>query len=183
MVVIVEKWKAVSGYEGAYEVSDSGRVKSLSGGHRQARVLSPGLPKAGYRAVMLHKDGKRVRRAVHVLVGLAFLPLKPTSRHEIRHLDGNRDNNRADNLKWGTGGDNAKDREVHGRTARGVRHGMYGVALAGQANGYAKLTDNQVREIRRLAGSMSQRAIARKFGVHQGSVWKIIHRKSWAHVE
>ena len=183
MVMIIEQWRPVPAYEGIYEVSASGRVRSLSGGHRRAKVLSPGLPKAGYRAVMLHKDGKRLRRAIHILVAGAFLPPKPTPQHEIRHLDGNRDNNIADNLKWGTGRDNAKDRSVHGRTARGASHGMYGIALAGEDNGYAKLTDNQVREIRQLAGSKSQRAIAKEFGVHQGSVWRIIHRKSWAHVQ
>lgn len=63
--------------------------------------------------------------------------------------------------------------------ARGQRHGMYGISLAGELNGFAKLTEKEVAQIRDLAGLMTQRAIAARFGVTQGVIWRIIHNRSW----
>jgi hypothetical protein len=101
----------------------------------------------------------------------------------VRHLDGDHLNSHVSNLAWGTGKDNADDRERHGRTARGERHGLFGRGVVGSRNGASKLTDDEVRSIRALAGSQTQRSIAEQFGVHQGVVWRIIKGKAWAHVE
>lgn len=69
------------------------------------------------------------------------------------------------------------------RRQRGERHWCYGKGLPGQANGNASLSDEAVREIRALAGTMSQRKIAEQYGVHQAVIWRVINRKGWAHVE
>lgn len=76
----------------------------------------------GYMRVRLTIGGKRVARLVHKLMADKYLPPRPSPAHEIRHLDGDRTNNRADNLQWGTRKDNADDRERHGRTSRGPKH-------------------------------------------------------------
>lgn len=68
--------------------------------------------------------------------------------------------------------------------ARGPSHGMYGKAhLKGEANKAAKLSEDDVRTIRTLAGELSQRAIARRFGVSQGVVWRVIQGETWSHVQ
>jgi len=180
----VETWLPVIGFEGLYDVSTLGRVRSLPGGHRHSKILAPRLPKTpgAYIAVSLHRGGERTRRTVHVLVAAAFLPPRPSPAHEVRHLDGNRANNRATNLCWGTRKDNSDDRARHGTTAAGERHGMYGRGVRGGDNGQARLAVAQVRLIRELASTVSQRSLAARFGVTQGVIWRIVHRKAWAHV-
>ena len=164
-----EVWLPIAGFEGLYEVSDLGRVRSLKGRHGQGKVLAPKLPdyKHQYKAVSLHKNGKRSRRHVHRLVADAFIGPRPHPDSQMRHLNGDRGDNRATNLKWGTALENASDRTKHGRSLAGVRHTQ------------AKLTNADVRRIRALAYTMSQRKLAAKFGVSQKTVWRIIHRGNW----
>ena len=107
-----------------YEVMRDGAVFSNSTnwrgyGRRQMNVT----PNAdGYPSVRIMIDGKRKRIAIHVLVALQYLPIRPSPSHEVRHLDGNKLNSASENLTWGTKKDNADDRERHGRTSRGPKH-------------------------------------------------------------
>lgn len=109
-----------------YEVMRDGRIFSTNNwrgyGRRQ---LVPDLNDDGYPSVRLTIDGKRTRYAVHTLVAAHHLPPKPSDKHQIRHLDGNKMNSNADNLAWGTAKENADDRENHGRTSRGNRHSVF----------------------------------------------------------
>lgn len=107
-----------------YEVTRDGRVFSVASNWRGygRRELRQDLNDDGYPSVRLTIDGRRIRYAVHVLVANAHLPPRPSNRHEVRHLDGDKMNPHADNLAWGTQKDNAADRERHGRTSRGPRH-------------------------------------------------------------
>lgn len=108
-----------------YEVTSDGRVFSVDANWRGygRRQLIPDLNFHGYPSVRLTINGKRIRYAVHVLVAQEYLPEKPSEKHEIRHIDGNRLNSAAENLAWGTKKDNADDRTHHGRTSRGKLHG------------------------------------------------------------
>lgn len=101
----------------------SGAIYSASGwrGHQYRKLVS-NLNSHGYPSVRVMVNGSRKRFAVHRLVASAFLPPRPTPAHEIRHLDGDKLNCIAANLAWGTRADNAADREMHGRTSRGIRH-------------------------------------------------------------
>lgn len=76
----------------------------------------------GYPSVRIVINGKRTRISVHRLVASAYLPPRPSPKHEIRHFDGDKTNNHHDNLRWGTRKDNADDRQRHGRTSRGCSH-------------------------------------------------------------
>lgn len=112
-----ERWRDIPGYEGQYKVSDLGHVKSLSrrvkvqGGTRsvQGCILKIVQRPDGYCVVGVEKGMVRLHR----LVLLAFIGPCPKGQ-ECRHLDGNRQNNRLNNLKWGTRSENAQDRLRHG---------------------------------------------------------------------
>jgi hypothetical protein len=94
-----EKWKSIKGYEGLYMIGSKGGVVSLPRKHQpKGAVLKH--PKGGTK-VDLRKDGKRVTKGVHQLVGGAFVP-NPSHKRLIYHLDGNKRNNRAEYLVWVT---------------------------------------------------------------------------------
>lgn len=112
-----EKWVPVKNYEGLYEVSDQGRVRSLDriittshGVQREVpgRQLVPGISRAGYQVVALSKTGKPASRNVHRLVAEAFIP-NPANLPLVRHLDDIGSHNRVSNLAWGTYSENRKD--------------------------------------------------------------------------
>ena len=111
---MTEEWKAVEGYEGIYEVSNLGRVRSVDHLARhvsrtgteftvtyKGRIRKPYTDKDGRQRVMFKKDGKHVAMKVHRLVAEAFIP-NPDNLPYINHKDENPSNNRADNLEWCT---------------------------------------------------------------------------------
>lgn len=97
-----EVWKDVPGYEGLYQVSNLGRVKSLpkKGGWSQAKILRPRYDRNGYNRVGLYKNGKSNEAKVHRLVATVFLGKAPEGKTTINHKDGNHSNNCVDNLEW-----------------------------------------------------------------------------------
>lgn len=107
-----------------YEISRDGRVYSVATNWRGygRREMQRTPNDDGYPSVRILVNGKRKRLAVHVLVAMEYLPPRPSSRHELRHLDGDKLNSHVDNLAWGTALENAADRERHGRTSRGANH-------------------------------------------------------------
>lgn len=91
----MEKWKSVAGYEGLYEVSNMGRVKSL----KKDLILKPHANSRGYINQGLYKDGKYEFIGVHRLVAKAFIE-NPNDYNEVNHIDENPSNNNANNLEW-----------------------------------------------------------------------------------
>ena len=105
---MIEKFKPVQGYAGIYEISNMGRVKSLSriierkdGNTRvtEDRIILPFLTKCGYHQIVLYKDGVRKKHYMHRLVANAFIE-NPNKLPIINHKDENKLNNRVDNLEW-----------------------------------------------------------------------------------
>ena len=105
---MIEKFKPVKGYTGIYEISNLGRVKSLSrvierndGNTRvtEDRIILPFLTKCGYHQIVLCKDGVRKKHLIHRLVANAFIE-NPDKLPIINHKDENKLNNRVDNLEW-----------------------------------------------------------------------------------
>ena len=93
-----EEWKPIPGYDGKYEVSSYGRVKSYKY-NSDGRILSPGNNGSGYYFVYLCKDGKAKQRTIHRLVAEAFIP-NPSNFLEINHKDEDKGNNHVTNLEW-----------------------------------------------------------------------------------
>lgn len=121
-----ERWLAVPGYEGLYQVSDQGDIRSLdrtvfhaSWGSRliKGRILKPWLDPKGYLTVSLWKGGVEKRFGAHRVVLLAFVGPRPDGL-EIRHLDGNPLNNSFENLAYGTHAENTLDRIRHQTSCR-----------------------------------------------------------------
>lgn len=175
-----EEWRPIPGWHGFYEVSDHGRVRSLdreiehSCGKRQfwpGQLLRQGTTKKGYRMVTFYIHGRGSSRCTHALVLLAFVGPAP-DEHECAHRDGNPDNNHLRNLRWATAAENAEDRIRHGKSGRGER------------SPNAKLTKTDVLSIQnRLDAGHRQRLIAEHFGISQGTVSDIKHRRTWRHLE
>jgi hypothetical protein len=175
-----EVWKPVVGHEGYYEVSNMGRVRSMTisvrGSHgstrlRRGTILIPNRS-GDYPIVRLCKDAKKRTVRIHRLVLEAFVGPCPKG-HWCRHFpDGNRQNNRLDNLQWGTPKANADDREIQGNGQRGEK------------NKSAKLTEQQAKQILQLCrdGLLAHHAIGKKFGVRQQAVSRIARGERWAHL-
>lgn len=116
-----EQWVPVVGFEGLYEVSDAGNVRSLPRPGTRGCVLRGEVDRRGYRTVKLSKDGRKKHVAVHVLVITAFCGPRPGDS-ECRHLNGDRLDNRLVNLAWGTSAENSQDMVDHGRTNSRITH-------------------------------------------------------------
>lgn len=179
---VSEIWKAIPGFEGLYEVSDQGRVRSLDrvvlrhspyhGGcvptQRRGRVLAECVTD-GYAFVHLYETSVMRRFAVHVLVALAFVGPRPDGLL-IRHLDGCKKHNFPTNLAYGTAKENGEDSVKHGTLCHSEAHHK------------AKLTRNEVLAIRQSRGRERQIDLADKYGVHQSGISAIQLGKTWRHV-
>lgn len=109
-----EIWKDIPGYEGLYQVSNMGRVKSLNFNRSGLPRILKTKNRQGYPRVILWKSGKRHEVCVHRLVAQAFIP-NPENKPFVNHKDGNRRNNHVDNLEWCTAQENA----IHSVTVLG----------------------------------------------------------------
>ena len=101
--ILKDQWRAVPGFEGMYEVSSAGSIRSLgfqtSTGYRKGQVLKASLT-SGYPAVSLVKDGKKRTVRIHQIVCEAFHGPAPSPKHEVAHNDGVRAHSWASNLRW-----------------------------------------------------------------------------------
>lgn len=123
----------------------------------------------GHLTFKARTNGKPRTYYVHTVVCETFHGPRPFPGAQVRHLDGNKMNNRADNLKWGTAKENGEDRVRHGVSARG------------EQSSQAKLTWAKVRKIRELysTGTVSTQAMADRFQVTRGVVLAVARGRSW----
>lgn len=122
---MAERWVAVAGYEGMYEISDAGRVRSLDrldaqGNNISGRILRPDRRPSGHLRVTLCRESTTRRFWVHRLVLETFVAPMPAGT-EACHNDGNPANNTPGNLRWDTKSANARDRRRHGTDSRARR--------------------------------------------------------------
>lgn len=98
-----EIWKEIKGYEGLYQVSNIGNVKSLNYRHTgEERIRKPNVGRDGYLRVELCKNGKRKTLLIHRLVLMTFAPINNMKKLDVNHKDENKQNNNLNNLEWCT---------------------------------------------------------------------------------
>lgn len=100
-----EIWKDIPEFEGLYQISNLGNVRSLYSG--SYHIISQFSIPSGYMYVSLHKAGKKINRSVHRLVAKAFID-NPCNLKDVNHIDGNKQNNVVSNLEWCSHKDNMK---------------------------------------------------------------------------
>lgn len=159
----MEIWKEIIGYEGLYEISNTGLVKSIT----RNIILKPRISNGYFRLGLTDKYGKRPHFLVHRLVGLHFIH-NPNNYPIINHLDGNKLNNDVTNLEWTT---------YQGNTRHSFKTG-----LRKKHHSNYKLSEEQVIEIRSLDGKMTLEKIGELYSIHKGMVSRIINRKKWKHI-
>lgn len=161
---MMEEWRPIKNYEGLYEVSNLGKVRIVkTGGVRKASVTP-----FGYYRLCLSRNDRMESRFLHRLVIEAFKEC-PEGKTMVNHINGDKLDNRLENLEWVTASEN-------------VNH-AYKLGLMnkkGENNGRNKLTVQKVVEIKNMLKSKEpQVRIAKKYGVTPGTIWKIKFKKIW----
>ena len=130
-----EIWKDIEGYEGLYQVSNLGRVKSK---HRVSeRILKPSINSRGYMLVILSKNGEYKSGKVHRLVAQSFIP-NTENKPQVNHIDENKTNNMASNLEWVT----VKENINHGTRTERTSHKIKAIDIAnGEYNYYNSISE------------------------------------------
>lgn len=169
------------GFEGLYEVSDQGRVRSLDrwiqargscgrAGYsylRKGRVMRQYRPSGRYASVRLYSSERDQTCEIHRLVTAAFIGPQPEGQW-VRHVDGNAHNNVLANLAYGSPQENIDDKQRHGTQTKGETHGT------------RKLCEAEALAVR--AARESSADIAARYGITACQVNRIKARTSWKHV-
>ena len=165
-----ENWEEVVDYEGWYEISDLGRGKRVKAalGTTVGLILKPFADKNNCQQFDLHKNGKGHTMQVHRIVMAAFVGPCPEGK-EVNHIDGDRGNNRLDNLEYVTHSENV----LHA-----FRIGL--LSRKGEKNSQCILTEDNVHEIRRLIGRETHKTIANMFGVSTSTICAIASGQNWS---
>ena len=161
----MEHWKAIAGYEGIYEVSDMGRVKSLNYNRtRNEKILKPRKTNNGYLRVSLCKDGHTKQTLVHRLVAKAFIP-NPNNLKTVNHKDEVKTNNTVGNLEWISQKDNLN---------YGTHNKRVGEALSKKVQMFDKSTGEL------LATFPSTCEAERVTGINHGNISKCCKGNRWS---
>ena len=176
-----EEWRDIPDYEGWYQVSNLGNVRSLdreiiySNGKvykQKGRKLKSTLKKTGYYYVSLSKNNTKPKFDVHRLVAITFLE-NINNYNCINHIDGDKCNNNVSNLEWCSYSYNAKHALEIGLNE----------TMKGERNGASKLKDSDVVEIKRmLSKGIKGYEIAKKFKISQSTISEIKNNKKWTHI-
>lgn len=179
-----EIWKDVQGYEGLYQVSSLGRVKSLKryvrcprNGENAKRIVPEIILKSAirnnYLCIELFINGIGTMFSIHRLVAIAFIP-NPENKPEVNHLFGNKLDNRASMLEWATKSENQKHAFINGLKK----------PVKGENHYNSKLTNNQVIEIRKkyLFRKYTTIMLGKEYNTSRQSISDIINNKTYRNV-
>ena len=178
----MEEWKSIKDYEESYEISSHGRIRSLKrivhckNGRKlkiKESILEGTTDSCGYHRVNLCKKGINQSVSVHRLVALSFIK-NIEGKPEVNHIDGNKKNNRIDNLEWCTHIENS----VHA-----FKTGLMDDRV-GENNVASKLKEADVVEIKKLIkAGCTQKSIAGKYNVTSSTIGMISNGTNWRHVK
>lgn len=176
-----EIWKPVKGYEGLYEVSNYGKIKSLrrwSGScyKKETELSTKRLSKDGYVRIALSKDNKKHETKMHRIVAEHFIE-NLNNKQTVNHIDGNKLNNRVDNLEWA----DRHEQLVHAYSL-GLKK-----SIRGTDNNQSKLTKEDVEYIRenykRQSTEFGTVALSKKYGVSNRVIGLITRGLSYKNVK
>ena len=174
----MEIWRDIKGYEGYYRVSNLGEVKStdrkVERTDKQIRyfkekIISPYISKCGYQRLALNKNNEQKLFKVSRIVATAFI-LNPYNYPQVNHKDGNKLNDKADNLEWV----NNKMNYIHAS--------KLGLIPIGEGCSWAKLNELQVRVIKKC-NDLNTIELAKIFGVTRHNIGYIKNSKRWKHLK
>jgi len=174
----MEEWRTIEEFPN-YAVSDMGRVKRINKGRRTqvGKIISQRKNRGGYMYVTLCKDGKRKSKTIHRLVLNAFIG---KSDLDCNHIDGDKTNNKLENLEYCT-----KSRNMIHAYENGLE-----ISVKGEKHGRSKLKEDEVWLIKRILNSdlfrdkkITQDFISKMFKVNFGTISKIKKGTIWSHLE
>jgi hypothetical protein len=160
-----EIFKDVLGYEGSYQISNLGNIKSIK--FNKDRMLKKHISNNGYEIITLHNKGKLKTHTIHRLLALAFIP-NPQNKPQINHIDGVKTNNVITNLEWATVSENTKHAFDNNLCKNGENH--Y----------FAKLDNNSVIEI--FKSKLNIKQLSEIYKVSVITIYKIKQKANWAHL-
>lgn len=143
-----EEWRDISGFEGRYQVSNLGRIKSLTfRGNGEPKIMIPSRNYSGYHVITLGKIRRQFK--VHALVLEAFVGPRPSGYHAC-HNDSNKDNNQVSNLRWDSAKGNIQDRRRY----------------VGEQNPNSKMSNEETAAaIKEIKSGLDKKILAKKYGV------------------
>jgi hypothetical protein len=178
---MVKKWRDIKEYEGIYQVSNDGQVRSLdkrvpcrydSFATKKGKLLKPNINHEGYLRINLYnRNGIHKKYSVHRLVAMAFIP-NLEKKPQVNHINGIVGDNRVENLEWCTQSENQKHAYKIGLQK----------PVCGEKHGGSKLTENQVIWIRRLKGKVTQKVLSKFFKIDPSVISNIHTGKRWKHI-
>ncbi len=174
-----EEWKDIIGYEGLYQVSNLGRVKSLFRFSKrknyvitiQEKLLKILNGPKGYNLIRLSRNGILKTYRLHRLIAQAFIP-NPENKPEVNHINGNKKDNCVNNLEWVTSAENMQ--HAHKNNLASKRFGSN--------NNNTKLLEKDILYIRAIANKKSVKELAILFNVNVQAIYKIIKKQTWKHI-
>ena len=170
-----EIWKPIRNFETYYLVSNLGRIKGLKrllfNGkgfyYKNEKILKSFNDGNGYKILGLNKNGLRTNFKIHRLVAQAFIP-NPENKPQVNHINGDKLDNRVENLEWVTASENA----LH----------SYKLGLQTTKHIGSKLTNKDVIGIRRLSIVRSRKELSIAYNVSYRTICNIVNRDTWKHI-
>lgn len=189
---VQEIWKPLPGFEGYYEISNMGKLRSMNrtvnhshGGTalKLGKEIKLQQIWSGYQRACVSRNGKPSSVSIHRAVCEAFHGEPPSPIHHAAHLNGVRNDNRASNLAWKTPSENEADKKIHG-TANTGDHVPPEKRPRGESHGMSKLNEAQVRLAHALMhnGFISTKQAAVLMGISSTQAKDIRSAKTWRHV-
>lgn len=168
-----EVWKDIQGYEGIYQISNFGRVKSLKFG--KEKILKTPTNTHNYPSIYLKENGKKKALRVHRLVAQNFL-VNDNNYPDVNHIDGNKTNNKIENLEWC----NRSQNEFHAYKI-GLKNNNH---KKGEKSHRTNLTNNDAKLIYKLRNEykMKGKTLAWLFNVHIVTIYEIATKRGWKHI-
>ena len=166
-MINMEIWKEIKDYDGKYYVSNLGRIKSMPNkSWSTERILKP--VNQTYSFIDLCKDAKVKKLTIHRIVAIAFIE-NPLNKPEVNHINGNKHDNRVENLEWVTKSENQLHAIKSGlRTCKGIK------------NSQCKLNEKKVIDI--YTSKMCTKDLSIKHNISMATICDIRNNRSWVHI-